>query len=74
MHAHQLAIADNGKRNPKYFPMMTKAVDERIDASREQSGHSELLASQPSPAGRKYSVLAMLPIHQTDPRNNEATI
>jgi hypothetical protein len=50
---YRLAIADNGKRNPRYFPMMTKAVDERIDASREQSGHSELLASQPSPVGKE---------------------
>jgi len=67
MDVRRLAIADNGKRNHKYLPMMTKAVDERIDASGEQFGHSELLTSQPSPAGRKSAVLAMLPIHQTDP-------
>jgi hypothetical protein len=63
MHAYQLALADNGKRNPKYFPMMTKTVDERIDASRAQSGHSELLTSQPSPVGKEVQRAG----HVTDP-------
>jgi len=35
MPVYRLAIADNGRRNPRYLPMMTKAVDERSDASRD---------------------------------------
>jgi hypothetical protein len=43
--------------------MMTKTVDERIDAGREQSGHSELLTSQPSPVGKEVQRAG----HVTDP-------
>jgi hypothetical protein len=63
MHVYQLAIAGNGKRNPKHFPMMTKSVEERIDASRGPFGHSELLASQPSPVGKEVQRAG----HVTDP-------
>jgi hypothetical protein len=63
MRVYRRAIADNSKRNPKYLPMITKSVDERIDAGREQSGHSELLTSQPSPVGKEVQRAG----HVTDP-------